>query len=92
MKSTIEKLVRLTIKGEVTAADKAERAALWDSLNPDERQRTEESRVFVGFVNATGIVADPFAHTNEDSPRPDIRISIGGHDYYFEPVRSRMRD
>ncbi|MDR3792172.1 MAG: hypothetical protein P4L03_02215 [Terracidiphilus sp.] len=84
MNSNVEKLVRLMIKGAATKADRAERVALWNSLSPDEQQQTEESRMFVGFVQATSIVADPFAHINENPPRPDIRTSIDGRDYYFE--------
>jgi len=84
MNGNVEKLVLLMIEGAATKIDKAERDALWNSLSSDERQQAEESRVFVSFANATGIVAAPFAHINENPPRPDIRISIGGRDYYFE--------
>jgi hypothetical protein len=30
------------------------------------------------------LVSNPFEHSNESPPRPDIRVSIDGKDYYFE--------
>jgi hypothetical protein len=81
MNSKVEKMVRLIIEGE---AAKAVKAALWDILSSDERKQTNESLVFISFANATGLIHDPFKHSNENQERPDIRTCIKGLDYYFE--------
>jgi hypothetical protein len=78
MDSKIEKMVKLMVDG--TAANAA-KAALWDTLSPDEKKQAKESRVFISFANATELIPDPFKHSNGT---PDIRTCINGCDYYFE--------
>jgi hypothetical protein len=84
MDSAVERLVRLAVEWSSTEDAKAERVALWESLSPDERQQTGESRAFISFANATKLISDPFEHSNESPPKPDIRTSIDGQNYYFE--------
>ncbi len=84
MQTSVETFVRLALKGTATEQAIRERKALWDSLSSDQRKQATESRVFIKFAQATGLFSDPFEHSNEDPPRPDIRASIGGLDYYFE--------
>ncbi|MGC2163444.1 MAG: hypothetical protein WA634_16160 [Silvibacterium sp.] len=84
MDSAVEQLVRLMLERTGQKNNVAQREALWESLNPNQKQQTAESRVFISFANATGLVADPYKHDNECPPRPDVRTSIDGHDYYFE--------
>jgi hypothetical protein len=84
MNSAVERFVRLAVEWSSREDANAERVALWDSLCPDERKQTNESLVFISFANSTGLIPDPFKHSNENQERPDIRTSIDGQDYYFE--------
>lgn len=61
-----------------------ERKKQWDAFSSAEKQKIEESKVFVGFVSASGLSIDPYDHENEDPPIPDIRATIAGETYYFE--------
>ncbi len=84
MDRAVEDLVRLVIEEPTSKDSKAKGVALWGSLSPEQKQQTAESRVFIRFANTAELLADPFIHDNERPPRPDIRASIDGHDYYFE--------
>lgn len=84
MVANVEELVRLVVKAEKTPGTKAREKALWDAMTPSERKQTTESIAFVSFADAMGIIADPFDHSNEDHPRPDILLSRNGSDYFFE--------
>lgn len=84
MNSAVEELVRLVIEEPRAKDSKAKKVALWNSLSSEQKQQTAESLVFISFATATDLLADPFMHDNESPPRPDIRTSIDGQDYYFE--------
>jgi len=84
MNRKVEEFVRLALERVAPKAAKAARDNLWNALNAEEKKQTNESLLFISFASATRLVPDPFEHINANSPRPDIRTSIGGHDYYFE--------
>lgn len=58
-----------------------ERRQQWDAFSHDDQKKIMESKVFVGFVQASGILPDPFEHGNGN---PDICTTIQGKAYYFE--------
>jgi hypothetical protein len=61
-----------------------ERKRQWDAFSTADKQKVEESKVFVGFVSASGLSCDPYDHENQDPPLPDIRATIAGKSHYFE--------
>ncbi len=61
-----------------------DRKKQWNDFSPADQQKIYESKAFVRFVIASGLVGDPFDHENENPPLPDIRSRIDGQTYYFE--------
>jgi len=58
--------------------------AQWSAFSEEDKKKIKESKVFVGFVKASGLADDPYDHENEREPLPDIRSRIDGQTYYFE--------
>lgn len=84
MKSNVEKLVALRLNRVVPKAAKAASVASWNVLSSEERKQANESLVFISFMFETELIADPFEHSNENPPRPDVLTYMEGREYYFE--------
>jgi hypothetical protein len=84
MRSNIEKLVSLNLYGIAPKATKAASTILQNLLNSKERKHVQESSVFISFAFETKLVSDPFEHSNEKDPKPDILTHINNSDYFFE--------
>ena len=84
MNLAVEDFVRLAVESASTADTRARCVVLWNSLSREERQQTTESRVFISFARTIRLLVDPFKHSNESPPRPDVRASTGGLSYYFD--------
>ena len=84
MRSNVEKLVSLRLNRVAPKAAKAASVAAWNILSSDERKQANESLVFVSFAHETGLIPDPFEHSNEDPPRPDVHTHVDGREYFFE--------
>ncbi len=84
MRSNIEKLVSLNLNGVAPKAANAASNALQNFLNSEDRKHVQESSVFISFAFETKLVSDPFEHSNENPPRPDILTHINDSEYFFE--------
>jgi len=61
-----------------------ERKSQWDAFSRDDQKKIMESKVFVGFAKASGVLVEPFEHENEDPPFPDISKILQRDKYFFE--------
>jgi len=84
MKTNMEELARLVAQGTTTKDQSIKEKQLWNALDPGEKRQTTESVAFASFAGSTLLLPDPFDHSNEDPPRPDICTEIRGGKYYFE--------
>ena len=84
MKSNVEKLVSLRLNRVAPRAAKAASVAAWNALSSEERKQANESLVFISFAHETKLIPDPFEHSNENPPRPDVLTRIDGSEYFFE--------
>ncbi len=80
----VETFVRLAVEPGATATGEPEVLAAWTRLNPDQKKQARESQIFIEFSRTCKVVSDPFAHSNEKPPLPDIRLLINNCDSYFE--------
>ena len=84
MRSDVERLVSLRLNRVAPKAAKAACVASWDALSPEEKKQAVESLIFISFAYETKLNPDPFEHSNEDPPRPDVLTSVDGREYFFE--------